>query len=893
MVSNSVTFCVSQDLDVPFRLKIVSLEGQKPLLKASQRILNPDLTLKSSNVYPNSDLLVSVQIFNKLSNRNLTLPVYSPFKSFRNNTRKWNQWIKLPLKIKQLDNNSMLRIVLWEFDGNKKVIFSQLETEIFNSVDYSLKRGFESIKFQYNDNPINLLEKSVVHQLDDVQLELLNKYYQNELLKIDWLDKISLKKIEKQREKRNWPINTFVLNIEFPIFEIPVVYTDSLNLNVQDKIPTLQNYELLNDGMEKTKAQNKLDTELKNTTFTNKNISNISNDSENPDRKTRLNSTQKFYDPDQFNVDPIEEKYRRLERASKRSNLDKEVKPDTKKRNYLNRIINYPPGTRLTAHEKGSIWKYRYYLINNKKALTKLLQSTNLTEEPERIEVLELMDIWAEIDIGDAIELLGSVYRNITVRAYAVNRLKKASDKELELYLLQLVQAVCFEGASTFSDRSNSEFMMVNSNIGAMADDDDDDELIQENISRTVTEHNRAIIISPLAEFLIRRAIKNFRLGNFFYWYLRSEAVDNPFLNKIIDSYCSRLPRDRLQVLKRQVTFDNVLRDICEEVKRLKDTTIKKRELLRHLLTSRLKNDTMSHEIILPLNPDIHIIDVDIENCSVFKSSLSPLKISFKTTNDTSYTLMYKVGDDLRQDQLIVQIITLMNELLKNENVDLKLLPYSILATGPKEGAIQFIPNDTMTVILSKYHGILPYFREFHPDLNEELGVEDWIMDNFVKSCAGYCVITYILGVGDRHLDNLLITRDGHFFHADFGYILGQDPKPFPPLMKLPPQIIDAFGGAESSNYNKFRSYCFVAYSILRRNAGLILNLFELMKTSNIPDIRIDPDGSVSKVKERFNLDMSEEEATIHFQQLINDSVNALMPIVIDHLHNLAQYWRA
>ncbi|GAA5940038.1 hypothetical protein JCM1841_001955 [Sporobolomyces salmonicolor] len=126
---------------------------------------------------------------------------------------------------------------------------------------------------------------------------------------------------------------------------------------------------------------------------------------------------------------------------------------------------------------------------------------------------------------------------------------------------------------------------------------------------------------------------------------------------------------------------------------------------------------------------------------------------------------------------------------------------------------------------------------------------------------------------------------------VDFGYILGRDPKPFPPAVKVCKEMVDAMGGMHSPHYARFKSLCYTAFTTLRKNANLLINLVALMVDANIPDIKLEPDKAVMKVQDKFLLNLSEEEAIKAFEALLNDT--SYFTSVLDRIHSVAQYWRS
>ena len=812
------------------------------------------------------------------------------------NSKNINQYISMRFKYKDLTTDSYIDLELYSMQLKKdKNLLGKTRIYLFDE-KMNLNQGrhiFKLIKNKKNEiinedllelneveNEIDLLINNYYSHMDEDGKNIkhnylkendklnLNDYFYNSSKKTLEIKPDSMKYFENAlNELLSKTNNTFVV-IKFPSFPNTVIYEEDIS----------EDYHLV--------FTPELPLAEKNLPF-----------------KNWINDPYINLAREDFNNkdNPISEKFSSLMRENDNDEdlFARDIRLNPVDMHKITKLLNTPDFIKLDNNDVALFWNYRYYLLNNtnySKALTKIMNSVkwgNLKSENEFIK--NILKHWNKIEISDILFMLSrkfsvnNLYPNTDIilnnnfegmkklRKFAVTKLEEHSNEELNFILLQLVQAIRYEDISV------------------------------KNIN------------SPLVSFLIRTCSKDEILASSFYWFIECEA-DNDIssintknknininnLKDIIKIYdlirekFSQNLRDNYpkinEIIDNEKTFKNELVKISESLTKVQKNENKKKEL-RNILAN--KNKVIQEEYYLPIDPHIKIKGTVTEQCSVFKSAKCPVKYTFKVQEDTQkynpheekeyMNIMFKYGDDLRQDQLILQMINFMDSLLKKVHLNYEFTSYKVLATSKSDGFVEFVPNSrTIFDILKKYNNvIMSYYKEISG--NDETILKKYL-DSYINSCAGYCVVTYILGIGDRHLENLMIDNRGRLFHIDFGFILGKDPKPAPPPIKLCQEMVDVMGGKGSSQYEEFKQKCVNAYWVLRENARVIVNMFYLMIDSGIPELN--DIENLYKLHEKFVPGFSKQDASISFLTNLEESVNALMPILMEKFHAWAQYWK-
>jgi phosphatidylinositol kinase/protein kinase (PI-3 family) len=140
--------------------------------------------------------------------------------------------------------------------------------------------------------------------------------------------------------------------------------------------------------------------------------------------------------------------------------------------------------------------------------------------------------------------------------------------------------------------------------------------------------------------------------------------------------------------------------------------------------------------------------------------------------------VIIKSNDDLRQEQICAQLISLMNDILIEDGVNIFLRPYEIIALSEDSGMIEAIPDTISLDCLKKRHVRYTTLRAFYQDFftsprNNFISFQI-AQENFIRSLAPYSIVCYLLQIKDRHNGNILLDTEGHIIHIDYGFILGK-----------------------------------------------------------------------------------------------------------------------
>ncbi|KAF0990708.1 hypothetical protein HZS_1337, partial [Henneguya salminicola] len=361
----------------------------------------------------------------------------------------------------------------------------------------------------------------------------------------------------------------------------------------------------------------------------------------------------------------------------------------------------------LSIDQKKTLWRERYSCLKQFPNLVpKILQSMPDFSKASICKAFMFLRKAPLLNSALCLELLQVKYCHPLFRSYLVKNLEQFSDEKLELYMTQIV-----EGLKTENHINND-----------------------------------------LTLFLLKRAIQNRRIANFFLWGLLADyenlevAVRNAI---IVESYCRIKPDHSNDILK-QVEMMNKLKNFYETacINNVTDK-INLLEFFKKYISFEAIADVFRN-LSCPLDPSLYLRQLKIEKCKIMESKKKPLLLVFET--DDSFAkevrILYKYGDDLRQDILVLTCMKIIDNLCQEIDPEIKFTCYNVLNSGINEGMIHLVEDATTLGTIQAKKGYKPQIlHEWYQDILKEksnLNEEQLELGSkrFASTCAGYSVMT-------------------------------------------------------------------------------------------------------------------------------------------------------
>ncbi|KAI3654356.1 hypothetical protein MP228_001075 [Amoeboaphelidium protococcarum] len=290
---------------------------------------------------------------------------------------------------------------------------------------------------------------------------------------------------------------------------------------------------------------------------------------------------------------------------------------------------------------------------------------------------------------------------------------------------------------------------------------------------------------------------------------------------------------------------------------------------IQSALTPLLPPKNFSGSNWRPFQDNLAYFDSFEDVVELLNSLMRPRKLKVRGSDGNHHTLLCKPGDDLRKDHRVIELFGVINSLFGKDSDctqrDLGILTYAAIPLSESCGLIEWVDNTcTFRKALEHYYSknqrsdlsaskytkwkelgkgataLTKYYKETLLPMFSPAVFQQWLFERFVdppswyraqkrwtRSVAVMSIVGFIFGLGDRHLENILVQEtSGQVLHVDFNCLFDKGllleyPERVP--FRLSQNVVAGFGFCGVNG--TFSKSCELTIQMLRKHKETILTM--------------------------------------------------------------------
>jgi hypothetical protein len=378
-----------------------------------------------------------------------------------------------------------------------------------------------------------------------------------------------------------------------------------------------------------------------------------------------------------------------------------------------------------------------------------------------------------------------------------------------------------------------------------------------------------------VADILVPMCQKNESLAMMVYFALRARDIN------VAMTLLNHLPPTTQSEITKSVAWVNAMVNVA-----------KAKESERNMYSH------FTGPVRLPMRPHIEVLKIldasVIQKTSSSQPRVIPCQCRIRGRSHVFVKCFMIKNEDVRPDAFVMDFMRLLDLCLKNiESTPYENVTYDILPLSPDSGIVSLIPG--ARTLYSLYHENGMSLQNWVIENNTNFSI-DHIRGRFVRSCAFSTTTSMMLDFADRHLENILMTRQGLLFHVDFSMIMGREPNQVKSMVagnacRITPQMVDFLGGTNSQYYKTFQKSCGQVYTTARQ---CILPLYSTMMAL-VYDQYCTMSELEEFVKYKFCPGEQSSEARIKVEDRVDRESGRVTwgVAVTDYVHHLFAQWKS